>query len=45
MSRGTLADAIEVTVSGVTRLFPPMSKNNIVLKAVNPRDARQSMVA
>lgn len=45
MSRIALADAIGLSASGVTRLLAPMTKNNIVLKTANPRDARQSMVA
>jgi DNA-binding MarR family transcriptional regulator len=45
LSRIALADSIGLTASGVTRLLSPMIKNNIVLKDVNPRDARQSMVA
>ena len=45
MSRIALADSIGLTASGVTRLLSPMTKNNIVLKNINPRDARQSMVA
>jgi DNA-binding MarR family transcriptional regulator len=44
MSRITLADSIGLTGSGVTRLLAPMTKNNIVLKIVNSRDARQSLV-
>ncbi len=45
MSRIALAGSIALTASGVTRLLAPMSKNNIVQKTANPRDARQSMVA
>ena len=44
LSRITLADSIGLTGSGVTRLLAPMTKNNIVLKTVNARDARQSLV-
>lgn len=44
LSRITLADSIGLTGSGVTRLLAPMTKNNIVLKTVNSRDARQSLV-
>ena len=44
LSRITLADSIGLTGSGVTRLLAPMTKNNIVLKIVNSRDARQSLV-
>ena len=43
-SRITLADSIGLTGSGVTRLLAPMTKHNIVLKTVNSRDARQSLV-
>lgn len=45
LSRITLADAIGITGSGVTRLLAPMTKNNIVVKTLNSRDARQSLVA
>ncbi|MEH6452240.1 MAG: MarR family transcriptional regulator [Psychromonas sp.] len=45
LSRIALADSIGLTASGITRLLAPMTKNNIVLKTVNARDARQSMVA
>nr|CAA6827666.1 MAG: Regulatory protein MarR [uncultured Thiotrichaceae bacterium] len=44
MSRISLADAVGLTASGITRLLAPMEKNNIVLKTANPRDARQSLV-
>ena len=44
LSRITLADSIGLTGSGVTRLLAQMTKNNIVLKVVNSRDARQSLV-
>ncbi len=44
LSRITLADSIGLTGSGVTRLLAPMTKNNIVQKFVNARDARQSLV-
>jgi DNA-binding MarR family transcriptional regulator len=44
LSRITLADSIGLTGSGVTRLLAPMIKNHIVLKIVNSRDARQSLV-
>lgn len=44
LSRISLADSIGLTGSGVTRLLAPMTKNNIVLKVVNERDARQSLV-
>ena len=44
LSRISLADSIGLTGSGVTRLLAPMTKNNIVQKVVNSRDARQSKV-
>jgi len=44
-SRIGLADSVGLTASGVTRLLAPMTKNNITLKVVNPKDARQSLVA
>jgi len=44
LSRIALADSIGLTGSGVTRILAPMTKNNIVLKIVNSRDARQSLV-
>ncbi|MFT5727568.1 MAG: DNA-binding MarR family transcriptional regulator [Desulforhopalus sp.] len=40
-----LADYVGLSASGVTRLIIPMEKNKLVEKVVNPRDARQSMVA
>lgn len=44
VSRIELAEHIGMSASGITRLFLPMEKNNIVKKLVNPRDARQSLV-
>jgi DNA-binding MarR family transcriptional regulator len=44
LSRIGLADSVGLTASGVTRLLAPMTKNNITLKIVNPKDARQSLV-
>lgn len=44
VSRIELAEHIGMSASGITRLFLPMEKNNIVQKLVNPRDARQSLV-
>ena len=44
LSRIALADSVGLTASGVTRLLAPMTKNNIVHKIKNPRDARQSLV-
>jgi DNA-binding MarR family transcriptional regulator len=44
LSRINLADSIGLTGSGVTRLLAPMTKNNIVTKIINSRDARQSLV-
>lgn len=43
-SRIGLADSIGLTASGVTRLLAPMTKNNITIKIINPKDARQSLV-
>ncbi|MDO6445096.1 MarR family winged helix-turn-helix transcriptional regulator [Colwellia sp. 1_MG-2023] len=43
-SRIALADSVGLTASGVTRLLAPMTKNNITVKIVNPKDARQSLV-
>lgn len=39
-----LAEHIGMSASGVTRLIAPMEKNKIIERAVNPRDARQSLV-
>jgi DNA-binding MarR family transcriptional regulator len=44
LSRTSLADSIGLTGSGVTRLLAPMTKNSIVLKIINSRDAGQSLV-
>jgi DNA-binding MarR family transcriptional regulator len=43
-SRIGLADSVGLTASGVTRLLAPMTKNNITIKIINPKDARQSLV-
>ncbi len=40
-----LADYVGMSASGITRLIIPMEKNKLVEKIVNPRDARQSLVA
>jgi DNA-binding MarR family transcriptional regulator len=45
LSRINLADSIGLTGSGVTRLLSPMIKNNIILKIVNSKNARQSLVS
>jgi len=45
LSRIILADSIGLTGSGVTRLLSPMIKNNIILKIVNSKNARQSLVS
>lgn len=45
LSRIGLAEKVALTASGVTRVLLPMEKNNLVSKKVNPRDARQSLVA
>ncbi|WP_144211026.1 MarR family winged helix-turn-helix transcriptional regulator [Shewanella donghaensis] len=44
ISRIQLADAINLTASGVTRLLLPMEKNGLVEKEKNSRDARVSLV-
>ena len=44
ISRIQLADAINLTASGVTRLLLPMEKNGLVEKEKNNRDARVSLV-
>lgn len=44
MRRIDLADAVELSPSGVTRLLTPMEKRNLVEKEPNPRDARVSLV-
>ena len=40
MSRTELADAVNLTASGVTRLLIPMEKIHLVEKEKNNRDAR-----
>jgi len=42
--RIALAEHLGMSASGVTRLIAPMEKNGVIEKAVNPRDARQSLV-
>lgn len=44
ISRVMLAEQLEMSASGVTRLLVPMEKNNLVERIRNPRDARQSQV-
>ncbi len=44
MSRTELADAVNLTASGVTRLLIPMEKIHLVEKEKNNRDARVSLV-
>ncbi|WP_339867610.1 MarR family winged helix-turn-helix transcriptional regulator [Pseudohongiella nitratireducens] len=44
ISRILLAENLEMSASGVTRLLAPMEKNNLVERTRNPRDARQSQV-
>lgn len=44
ISRAMLAEHLEMSASGVTRLLAPMEKNNLVERIRNPRDARQSQV-
>lgn len=43
-SRIELAEHVGMSASGITRLLAPMEKNHLVEKAVNSRDARQSLV-
>jgi DNA-binding MarR family transcriptional regulator len=44
MSRTELADAVNLTASGVTRLLTPLEKIHLVEKEKNNRDARVSLV-
>lgn len=44
MSRVALAEAVNLSASGVTRLLNPMEKNKLVSKEKNSRDARVSLV-
>lgn len=44
LSRIELAEKINLTASGVTRLLNPMEKNHLVTKQKNERDARISWV-
>lgn len=44
MRRTDLADAVGMSVSGITRLLAPMEKLQLVQKEKNPRDARVSLV-
>lgn len=43
-SRIALAEATNLTASGITRLLNPMEKNHLVEKEKNSRDARVSLV-
>ncbi len=43
-SRIELAEATNLTASGITRLLNPMQKNRLVEKEKNSRDARVSLV-
>ena len=45
MSRIALANAIGLKASEITRLLAPMSKNNIVDKALHAEDVRESLVS
>lgn len=44
MRRIELAQEVNLTASGVTRLLLPMEKIHLVEKDINPRDARVSLV-
>jgi DNA-binding MarR family transcriptional regulator len=44
VSRIELADYVNMSASGITRLMAPLEKNRVIDKEVNPRDARQSLV-
>jgi DNA-binding MarR family transcriptional regulator len=44
MSRIELAESVNLSASGVTRLLRPMEKIHLVRKARNNRDARYSLV-
>jgi len=44
LSRIELAGAVSLSASGITRLLQPMEKIHLVEKALNPRDARVSLV-
>jgi len=44
LRRIDLADSIDRTASGVTRMLMPMEKIGLVKKESNPRDARVSLV-
>jgi len=44
MSRIALAEAVNLTASGVTRMLNPLEKIHLVSKEANSRDARVSLV-
>ena len=44
MRRIDLANNIGLTASGITRIVSPMEKIGVVMKELNPRDARVSLV-
>jgi len=44
MRRIELAESVNLSASGVTRLLLPMVKTGLVEKEINPRDARVSLV-
>lgn len=44
MRRVDLANNIGLTASGITRIVSPMEKIGLVMKELNPRDARVSLV-
>lgn len=44
MRRIDLAELMNMSPSGITRLLAPMEKLKLIEKVANPRDARQSLV-
>ncbi len=44
LRRIDLAEKVNLTASGITRLIAPMEKNKLVTKETNARDARVSLV-
>jgi DNA-binding MarR family transcriptional regulator len=44
MKRIDLAEAVDLSASGITRIIAPMHKIKLVEKRANPRDARVSLV-
>ena len=45
LSRIALGNKVGLSPSGITRLLLPLEKNGIVKRDINPRDARQSLIA